>query len=114
VKRRTKQRRWLVAQLRSGRFACIRIGIAASKFVRTPVPTSTVRSNRGSSQVIHVVAHRRFRRHFTGTVKQVKGQGQIIDFIATDIYRVANGRIAENWPFEDNLTLMQPLKLDRA
>ena len=61
--------------------------------------------------MIHVVTHRRFRRHFTGTVKQVKGQGQIIDFIATDIYLIADGRIAENWHFEDNLTLMQPLSL---
>ena len=30
--------------------------------------------------------------------------GQTINFIATDIYRVADGRIAENWHIEDNLT----------
>ena len=29
------------------------------------------------------------------------------DFIATDIYRIANGRIAENCHLEDNLTLLQ-------
>jgi SnoaL-like polyketide cyclase len=33
------------------------------------------------------------------------GQGQTINFIATDIYRVADGRVAENWHIEDNLTL---------
>ena len=37
----------------------------------------------------------------------MKGQGQPIDFIATDIYRIANGKIAENWHLEDNLTLLQ-------
>jgi hypothetical protein len=30
-------------------------------------------------------------------------RGQIIDFIATDICRVADGRIAENWHFEEIL-----------
>ena len=32
-----------------------------------------------------------------------------MDFIATDIYRVAGGRIAENWHIEDNLTLLTQL-----
>jgi hypothetical protein len=32
-----------------------------------------------------------------------------VDFIATDIYRIADGRIAENWHLEDNLTLLQQL-----
>jgi len=31
--------------------------------------------------------------------------------VATDIYRIANGRIADNWHIEDNLTLMQQLDL---
>ncbi len=35
------------------------------------------------------------------------GQGQQIDFIATDIYRVADGRIAEDWHVEDNLIFLQ-------
>ena len=38
-----------------------------------------------------------------------QGDGRAIDFIATDIYRIANGRIAENWHLEDNLTLLQQL-----
>ena len=36
---------------------------------------------------------------------------ELIDFIATDIYRIANGRVAENWHLEDNLTLLQQLGL---
>jgi len=38
-------------------------------------------------------------------------KGETIDFIATDIYRIADGRIAENWHIEDNLTLFQQLGL---
>jgi predicted ester cyclase len=58
-----------------------------------------------------VVTHLRFRGHFTGRSKQIQGQGQTINFIATDVYRIADGRIAENWHIEDNLTLQQQLGL---
>ena len=56
-----------------------------------------------------VVAHLRFTGHFSGQFQGIKGKGQPIDFIATDIYRIANGRIQENWHIEDNLTLLQQL-----
>jgi len=56
-----------------------------------------------------VVSHLRFTGHFTGTFNGVKGQGQAVNFIATDIYRIANGRIAENWHLEDNLTFLQQI-----
>nr|WP_258537836.1 ester cyclase [Pandoraea pnomenusa] len=49
------------------------------------------------------------RLHFTGSFNGIQGKGQKVDFIATDIYRIANGRIAENWHLEDNLTLLQQL-----
>jgi len=32
-----------------------------------------------------------------------------VNFIATDIYRIADGRIAENWHLEDNLTFLQQI-----
>lgn len=54
-----------------------------------------------------VVTHLRFSGHFTGTLMGRQGQGQAIEFIATDIYRVKNGRIVENWHLEDNLSLLQ-------
>jgi len=54
---------------------------------------------------------RHFRGHFTGRFKDARGKGEVIDFIATDIYRIANGRIAENWHLEDNLTLLLQLGL---
>jgi predicted ester cyclase len=37
------------------------------------------------------------------------GQGQVVDFMAIDVDRIADGRIAENWHLEDNLTLLQQL-----
>lgn len=58
-----------------------------------------------------VVTHLHFRGHFTGRFREAQGKGEAIDFIATDIYRIANGRIAENWHLEDNLTLLQQLGL---
>jgi predicted ester cyclase len=54
-----------------------------------------------------VVAHLHFSGHFTGGFGQKQGAGQTVDFIATDILRVQDGRISENWHIEDNLTLMQ-------
>ena len=54
-----------------------------------------------------VVAHLHFSGHFTGAFGQKRGAGQTVDFIATDILRVQDGRISENWHIEDILTLMQ-------
>jgi len=56
-----------------------------------------------------VVGRLHFTGHFTGHFNGVQGKGQKVDFIATDIYRIADGRIAENWHLEDNLTLLQQL-----
>ncbi len=50
-----------------------------------------------------------FTGHFAGTLGQVQGKGQSIDFIATDLLKLANGRITDNWHIEDNLTLMKQL-----
>jgi NAD(P)-dependent dehydrogenase (short-subunit alcohol dehydrogenase family) len=58
-----------------------------------------------------VVAHLHFSGHFTGTFGEKQGAGQPIDFIATDILRLEDGRITDNWHIEDNLTLMQQLEI---
>jgi predicted ester cyclase len=58
-----------------------------------------------------VVAHLHFGGHFKGAFGQKQGAGQTVDFIATDILRVQDGRISDNWHIEDNLTLMQQLGL---
>jgi predicted ester cyclase len=54
----------------------------------------------------YVTVHMDFKGHFTGTFGKTKGQGQAIDFIATDLLKVTNGRITDNWHIEDNLTLL--------
>jgi len=56
-----------------------------------------------------VISHMRFTGHFTGTFMGHSGAGQPVDFIATDILRVRNGRITDNWHLEDNLTFLQQI-----
>jgi predicted ester cyclase len=56
-----------------------------------------------------VVSHLRFTGHFTGTFAGRTGSGQAVDFIATDIVRVRDGRITDNWHLEDNLTFLQQI-----
>lgn len=56
-----------------------------------------------------VVLHLAFHGHFTGRFGEIDGHGQVVDFIATDIYQVTDGRIARNWHIEDNLTLLRQL-----
>ena len=53
--------------------------------------------------------HLHFTGHFTGTFNGVQGKGQVVDFIATDIYRIRDGKITDNWHLEDNLTFLQQL-----
>ena len=57
----------------------------------------------------YVTVHMRFTGHFTGTFGQTQGQGQPLAFIATDLVKVENGRITDNWHIEDNLTLLQEM-----
>jgi predicted ester cyclase len=41
------------------------------------------------------------------------GKGQPIAFIATDLIKVENGRITDNWHIEDNLALFQQMGVAR-
>jgi predicted ester cyclase len=83
--------------------------LAASAFVRTAVPDMHADIEQLIASGDRVVLHLRFRGHFTGSFKGVQGKGQAIDFIATDIYRIADGRIADNWHIEDNLAFLRQL-----
>jgi predicted ester cyclase len=85
--------------------------LAASKLVRAAIPDVSCEIEQMIVAGDRVVAHLRFRGHFTGHFGQIQGHGQAINFIATDIYRIADGRISENWHIEDNLTLQQQLGL---
>ena len=92
-----------------GRVQGVQGPLAASKFVRTAIPDLTCEIEQMIVAGDRVVTHLHFRGHFTGRFKEAQGKGETIDFIATDIYRIADGRIAENWHLEDNLTLLQQL-----
>jgi predicted ester cyclase len=94
-----------------GRAQGIEGPLAASKFVRAAIPDMQADIEQMIVAGDRVVVHLHFHGHFTGRFKDTQGQGQTVDFIATDIYRIANGRIADNWHLEDNLTFLQQLGL---
>ncbi|MCR6479813.1 ester cyclase [Variovorax sp. ZS18.2.2] len=81
----------------------------ASRNFRTAVPDLKAEVQEMMLVGDRVVGRLHFTGHYTGTFQGKAGSGQPVDFIATDIYRIANGRIAENWHLEDNLTLLQQL-----
>ncbi|WNL45849.1 ester cyclase [Dyella sp. BiH032] len=88
--------------------------LAVSKLMRAAVPDLRCEVEQMLVVGDRVVTHLRFRGHFTGRFKDTQGQGQAIDFIATDIYRIADGRITDNWHLEDNLTLLGQMGLVRT
>ncbi|HDT5221374.1 TPA: ester cyclase [Enterobacter roggenkampii] len=83
--------------------------ILASRAFRAAVPDLRCDVEQMIISGTRVVSHLHFYGTFTGTFGKLKGKGQKIDFIATDIYEVRNGKIAANWHIEDNLTLMKQL-----
>lgn len=56
-----------------------------------------------------IVSHLRVTGTYTGSRKGIEGAGQAIDYLATDIMRVADGLIVENWHVEDHETLHRQL-----
>jgi predicted ester cyclase len=78
----------------------------ASKNFRTAVPDLSVEVRKLIVAGDYVTGHMDFRGHFTGTFGKAGGQGQAIDFVATDLLEIINGRITDNWHIEDNLTLL--------
>lgn len=95
--------------LPAGRAQGIAGPLAASTAFHAAVPDLNCEVQQMIVSGDRVVSHLRFTGHFTGTFNGVKGQGQAVDFIATDIYRIAGGRIAENWHLEDNLAFLQQI-----
>jgi predicted ester cyclase len=83
--------------------------LAASAFVRAAVPDMRADIEQLIASGDRVVLHLRFQGHFTGSFKGIQGKGQAVDFIATDIYRITDGRIADNWHIEDNLAFLRQL-----
>jgi predicted ester cyclase len=83
--------------------------IFASRHFRQAVPDLRCEVEQLIVAGDRVVAHLHFSGHFNGVFGQKQGAGQTVDFIATDILRVQDSRITDNWHIEDNLSLMQQL-----
>jgi len=81
----------------------------ASKIFRAAVPDLGVVVEKMIVADEYVTAHMVFAGHFTGTLGNVHGMGQPVAFNATDLLRIADGRITDNWHIEDNLTLLQQM-----
>ncbi len=81
----------------------------ASRQFRTAVPDLKVAVEKVIVAGDYVTVHMKFTGHFTGSFGQTQGKGQQIAFIATDLVKVENGRITDNWHIEDNLTLLQEM-----
>lgn len=61
-----------------------------------------------------VVSHLRFTGHFIRTFQDTQGNKQPIDFIATDILRVRDEKITDNWYVDDNLTFPKQIGANRS
>jgi predicted ester cyclase len=83
--------------------------LAASKVFHAAVPDVQASVEQMIVAGDRVVTHLHFTGHFTGSFNGVQGKGQSVDFVATDIYRIRDGKITENWHLEDNLTFLQQL-----
>jgi predicted ester cyclase len=78
----------------------------ASEHFRAAVPDLHVEVRKMVFADDYVTVHMVFSGHFTGIFGKIKGQGQVINFVATDLLKIADGKITDNWHIEDNLTLL--------
>jgi predicted ester cyclase len=81
----------------------------ASRQFRGAVPDLKVEVEKMIVAGSYVTVHMKFTGHFTGKLGQTLGSGQEINFIATDLVKLEDGRIADNWHIEDNLTLLRQM-----
>lgn len=95
--------------LPAGRSQGLEGPIEASRGFRAAVPDLRAAIDDLVVSGDRAVVRLHFTGHFTGVFGQIKGGGQTVDFRAIDVYRVDDGRIAENWHLEDNLTLLRQL-----
>jgi len=95
--------------LPSGRPQGVKGVLEASKNFRAAIPD--LRAEIEELLVVNdrAVVRYTFTGHFSGSFKDLKGDGREVSFRAVDIYRVRNGQISDNWHLEDNLSLMQQL-----
>ncbi|MTJ80634.1 MAG: ester cyclase [Telmatospirillum sp.] len=86
----------------------------ASEQFRAAVPDLRVVIEKMIVAGDYVTTHMTFSGHFTGHFGPagpggVDGHGQAIAFRATDLVKVTDGLITDNWHIEDNLTLLRQM-----
>ncbi len=81
----------------------------ASRNFRAAVPDLRVELEKVILAGNYVTVHMKFSGRFIGVFGQTAGKGQPIAFIATDLVKIEDGRITDNWHIEDNLTLFQEM-----
>ncbi|CAO3433105.1 ester cyclase [Azospirillum endophyticum] len=86
----------------------------ASRNFRTAVPDLGVVVEKMIVAGDYVTVHMTFTGHFSGKFGNMAGKGQPIRFIATDLLKVEDGRITDNWHIEDNLTLFRNMGLAKV
>jgi len=95
--------------LPSGRPQGVKGVLEASKNFRAAIPDLKAEIEELLVVNDRAVVRYSFTGHFTGSFKDLKGDGREVSFRAVDIYRVQDGQISDNWHLEDNLSLMQQL-----
>jgi predicted ester cyclase len=95
--------------LPSGRPQGLKGVLEASKSFRAAIPDLSADIEELLVVKDRAIVRYIFTGHFTGSFKDLKGDGRQISFRAVDIYRVQDGQISENWHLEDNLSLMEQL-----
>lgn len=85
----------------------------ASKRFRQAVPDLRVEVQKLIFADDYVTAHMVFTGHFTGRFDTTQGKGQAIRFIATDLLKITDGRVSDNWHIEDNLALLTQMGVVR-
>jgi predicted ester cyclase len=86
----------------------------ASRHFRAAVPDLRVEVEKMIVAGDYVTVHMKFTGHFSGKFGETQGKDEPIGFIATDLIRIVNGRIADNWHIEDNLTLLQQMGIAKV
>jgi predicted ester cyclase len=88
--------------------------VFASRRFRAAVPDLKVAVEKMIVAGDYITVHMNFTGHFSGKFGQTQGKGQPVPFIATDLVKVENGRITDNWHIEDNLTLLREMGIAKV
>jgi predicted ester cyclase len=86
----------------------------ASRRFRAAVPDLKVAVEKMIVAGDYITVHMNFTGHFSGKFGQTQGKGQPVPFITTDLVKIENGRITDNWHIEDNLTLLQEMGIAKV